>query len=287
MPLPIDGRRAVARIEGSALETLRAWLAFLRQKIGAKPVEERAKRRLTATRVEIEPTRPTCPSRPSRPRHLQNVRGKHRKLRMSNRPGRQKPVHASTDIAEDPPKALRRASADGRRRQITRSDCEVAAEQIGGDEPALEQRRKPDAQTSFGQLREDQPDVVIGSGETSTNPQRSIERFFDQPRNRRVVGQLEAWIDVRFQRELAQERQTKGVDRRDCDVAEAAAQVPPFRGVELQGTAGFPQPVYDPLAHFGGGLAREGHREDVVGIHSGAQQVDIPLHEDASLAGSG
>ena len=43
VPLPIDGRRAVARIEGSALETLRAWLAFLRQKIGANAIDERAR----------------------------------------------------------------------------------------------------------------------------------------------------------------------------------------------------------------------------------------------------
>ena len=40
-------------------------------------------------------------------------------------------------------------------------------------------------------------------------------------------------------------------------------------------------------AHLGRGLAREGDREDVVGLDAGAQQVDVALDEHARLAGAG
>ena len=51
--------------------------------------------------------------------------------------------------------------------------------------------------------------------------------------------------------------------------------------------ARFFQPLDDPLPHLGGGLAREGDRQDVLGLDAGSQQVDVALHEHARLAGAG
>ena len=64
----------------------------------------------------------------------------------------------------------------------------------------------------------------------------------------------------------------------------------PARGVELALRGSLPAAVDDPLAHLGGGLAREGDRQDVRGIDTGAQQVDVaststvvlPVPADAS-----
>ena len=43
----------------------------------------------------------------------------------------------------------------------------------------------------------------------------------------------------------------------------------------------------DALAHLGGRLAREGHRQDVRRIDAGPQQVDVAIDEHARLAGAG
>ena len=51
--------------------------------------------------------------------------------------------------------------------------------------------------------------------------------------------------------------------------------------------ARFLQPLDDPLPHLGGGLAREGDRQNVLGLDAGSQQVDVALHEHARLAGAG
>ena len=47
------------------------------------------------------------------------------------------------------------------------------------------------------------------------------------------------------------------------DVAEPVAQLAPARGVDLRQAARLLQALDDALAHFGGGFAREGDREDV------------------------
>ena len=64
-------------------------------------------------------------------------------------------------------------------------------------------------------------------------------------------------------------------------------QVAPARGVELRQAARLLQPIDDALPHLGGGLAREGDREDVLGLDAGAQQVDVALDQHARLAGAG
>ncbi len=121
----------------------------------------------------------------------------------------------------------------------------------------------------------------------AADAQRLIERLADQPRHLGVVREVEAGIDVGFERKLAQQRQAEGVDRRDRDVAEPLLQVAPARGVELGQTARLLQPIDDALPHLGRGLAREGDREDVIRLDAGAQQVDVALDQHARLAGAG
>ena len=43
---------------------------------------------------------------------------------------------------------------------------------------------------------------------------------------------------------------------------------------------------HHPLAHFGGGLAREGDRQDVARRHAGFEQRDVAIDEHARLAGA-
>ena len=153
-----------------------------------------------------------------------------------------------------------------------------------GDQPPIEQRRNARPQAPFAELREHQRHIVVFPRQGAADAERLIERLADQPRHLGVIGEVEARIDVRFERELAEQLQAEGVDRRDRDVAEPLLQVAPARGVELRQAAGLLQAIDDALPHFGGGLAGEGDREDIVGLDAGAQQVDVALHEHPRLA---
>ena len=48
-----------------------------------------------------------------------------------------------------------------------------------------------------------------------------------------------------------------------------------------------PQRGHHALAHLGGGLAREGDRQDVARRHAGFEQPDVAIDEHARLAGAG
>ena len=87
----------------------------------------------------------------------------------------------------------------------------------------------PGAQPPLAELREHQRHVVVVARDAAADAQRLIERLADQPRHLGVVRQLEAGIDVGFERKLAQQRQTERVDRRDRDVAEPLLQIAPAR----------------------------------------------------------
>ena len=62
------------------------------------------------------------------------------------------------------------------------------------------------------------------------NPERSVQRLVDEARHFGLVGHRKARIEIRFERELAEQRQTERVDRADLDVAEAIAELPPRAG---------------------------------------------------------
>ena len=69
-------------------------------------------------------------------------------------------------------------------------------------------------------------------------------------------------------------------------VAEAILESAPPREVERRAPAGLAQPGDDALAHLGRSLPGERHRENVIRIHARAEQVHIPLDEDARLPGT-
>ena len=98
----------------------------------------------------------------------------------------------------------------------------------------------PAAQPPLAQLREHQRHVVVVAREAAADPQRLVERLADQPRHLGVVGEVEAGIDVGFERKLAQQRQAERVDGRDGDVAEALLQIAPARRVELARAGSLP-----------------------------------------------
>ncbi len=125
------------------------------------------------------------------------------------------------------------------------------------------------------------------AGDAAADAERLVERLGDQSRYLGVVRKVEPGVDVGFERELAQQRQTEGVDRRDRDVAEPFLQLAPAGRVELRQPRRLPKPFDDAFAHLGGGLAREGDREDVIGVDAGAQQVDVALDEHTRLARPG
>ena len=179
------------------------------------------------------------------------------------------------------------AAAGDLQRQIARPELEKPPQDIGRDEPAVEQRRQPFAQLALAQLHEHHGDVGVGLREMAADAKRPIERLADEPGNLRLVGQIEARIDVGFERELADERQAERVDRRNRDLAETLAQLPPPRRGQLRRAAGLFQPLDDPLPHLGGGLPGERDREDVLGLDAGQQQVDVAFDEHARLARAG
>ena len=164
---------------------------------------------------------------------------------------------------------------------------EIAAQHLRRDEPPVEQRGDPDAQPPLPELREHQRHVIVVSRDGAADAKRPIERFADEARHLGVVGQVERRVDVGFERKLAQQRQTEGVDRRDRDVAEPILEIAPADEVRRRQTARLAQAVDDPLAHLGGRLARERDREDVIGIDAGAQQIHVALDEHTRLARAG
>ena len=324
--LPGVRRVAVVGGEAGAGELLAARLPFLGQEVGAKPIDEVAERRLIRTTEVVRHFSPGCSrfgsrAAASRPTWLlryfladslltlplrlapslpvwrttlvgvlhepAKVVRQHRELRVMARAVVEKRLEAAATLGEDlaQPCGGRLAGAGGR--QIARSLLQKPAQRVRRDEPAIEQRRDAGAQAPLAELREHQRHIVVVARDAAADPQRLVERLADQARHLGLVGEIEAGIDVGLERELAQQRQTERVDRRDRDVAEPLLQIAPASGVELRQAARLLQPIDDALPHLGGGLARERDREDVIRLDAGAQQVDVALDEHARLAGAG
>jgi hypothetical protein len=64
------------------------------------------------------------------------------------------------------------------------------------------------------------------------DPHRAVQRLLDEARDLGLVGHVEAGIEVRFEWELAEQRQAERVDGADRDFREAIAQLDPARLVE-------------------------------------------------------
>ena len=200
---------------------------------------------------------------------------------------REQQAHAAGRAAERVREAFGGPAAGGLEREVARPEIEKPPQDIGRDQPAAEQRRQPFAQLPLAQLHEHHGDVGIGLREVPAGAKRPIERLGDEPGKLRLVGQIEARIDVGFERELADERQAEGVDRRNRDLAETLAQRAPHRRGQLRRAACLFQPLDDPLPHLGGGLSGERDREDVLGLDARQQQVDVAFDEHARLARAG
>ena len=181
----------------------------------------------------------------------------------------------------------RGAAADHRRRQVGWAIGEKPVQRVPRHEPSLQQRREPCPRPCRTELREHERDVGIRPGLRGEYPQRSIQRVVDESRHFGLVRHVEPRIEVRFERELAEQRQAERVDRADRDLAEAIAQVEPARLVELRSLGGVAQLAHDPLAHLRGGLPCEGNRQDVGRLDPCLQKIDVPRHEHRGLPGTG
>ena len=72
------------------------------------------------------------------------------------------------------------------------SGREVPQTDSGGglrrDQPTVEQRRKPGAQTPLAKLRKHQRHIIVRSRDAAADAQRAVERLFDEPRHLGVIG---------------------------------------------------------------------------------------------------
>ena len=180
-----------------------------------------------------------------------------------------------------------RAAAHDFSGQVGGSSGEEAVQRVPGDETALEKRRQPFPRPRDPELGEDDRHVRVLPGEAGENPQRSIQRGFDEPRHLGLVRHLEAGIEIRLEGKLTEERQAERVDGADRDVRQPIAHVRPPRLVELRPGRRVFQLADDALAHLRRRLPRERNREDVAGIDARLQQVHVAPDEHRRLSGSG
>ena len=198
---------------------------------------------------------------------------------------REKPLHAAGHRGEH---AEQRRDGSPRCRchvEMTRPCRQVALEDARRHQPAVEQRGQTAAGASIAELREDERDVLVLAREDAARPQRAIERFVDETGHLCLIRDVEAGIEVRLQRKLAEQRQAEGVDGADGNLVDAVAQLTPASRRNLAALSRRAECRDNPLAHLGRGLACEGHGEDVRRIDAGAQQVDVAIDEHARLAG--
>src|SRR4029077_15858466 len=111
-----------------------------------------------------------------------------------------------------------RSRAGGRGGQIARALLEKPAQRVRRHETAVEERGDAGAQPPFAELREDERDIVVVARDAAADAESLIKRRPDQPRDLRVVRQVEARVDVGLEWKLPEQREAEGVDRRDSDV---------------------------------------------------------------------
>ncbi len=124
---------------------------------------------------------------------------------MPDRTVSKKLREASGRRAEDGLKPVGRLAAHALGRDVRRPLRQKAVERIPRDEPAFEQHAETLARARDPQLREYQGHIGVGSRLAGEDAQRLIEGVFDETRHLRLVGQVEAGIEIGLERKLAQE----------------------------------------------------------------------------------
>ncbi len=255
-------------------------LAFLRQEVAAEAIDELAEGRLRAAAAEAI-------AAGGRAAQFREIVREHRELRMLHGPALQELRQTAGHCREQRGETHRGRAAGGGRREVPRSRRQIAPQDGRCDQPASEHPRQTGSEPALAQLRKHQRHIVVGLREAAADSQGAIERLLDQARNLGVVGEGEARVDIRFERKLAQQSEAEGIDGGNRDVAEPIAQIAPACGIERRCAARFFQALDDSLPHFGGRLAGEGDGQDVLGLDSSPQQVDVALDQHARLAGAG
>ncbi len=278
VPLPGVRRPALVRPEPRPAEPARAARPPLeRQVVRAHAIGECAKRRLRVPRVE----------RGLPGEQAGQVGGEHRERRAAEGAVGDERVEASRRRGQRVAQAHGRLAARRRGRQPARAGGQEPAEHVAGYEAAADQRREARTQPALAELHEHHRDVLVLPRQSAADPQGPVQGLVHEPRHLGLVGELEPGIRAGLERELADEREAEGVDRRDRDVGQPPAQLAPARLVERRQRAGLLQPRDDALAHLGRGLARERDRQDRVRIDARAKQVDVAVDEHAGLARAG
>ena len=168
--------------------------------------------------------------------------------------------------------------------QVGRPAREETIERCPRDQPPLEQRRQALARPRDTELREDERDIRVGSRLARQDPERVIERVFDETRDFGLVRQVKTGVEIRFERKLPQERQAERVNRADGNVTQVIAQLDPSRPIEFRTRGSRGEFADNALAHLGGRFSGECDRKDVGWIDSAFEEVDIASNEDRRLA---
>ena len=270
-PVNLPAFRRFAVLRGIPIEPL-AWLLVLVEEVRLDPVEHTAGK-----------TR----SRHRSARDLAHGAGENHPAAVMYRAIGEKPFNAARQPSKHVPKALERLLARALGGQVARTAGQRAVDGVIDDEPSVDHVGEAVAQPLLAQLGEEQPDVVVGSGQPAADVERAIERFLHQTRRLRLVRHLEAGIEIRLERKLAEQREAERIDGADGDVSRSLANVAPSIPVgsgHIRALADFLQ---NALAHLGRRLAREGDREDVGRLDATRQQIEVAVHEHMRLAGAG
>ena len=192
-------------------------LAFVGQEVPADPLEHRSNHRL---RLVAQ----AAASRRTSRRNSAVARMGVRSRPPGTRRGRRESPAATSPSAAAASRQICSAV------EIARAAREEAVERVPGDQPPIEQRGQAVARAARCRAapaparRRDRSRAMADQ-----DPHRPIERRGDEPRHLGLVGEIEGRIDVRLERELAQQRQAERVDGADGDVAEPIAQIQPAR----------------------------------------------------------
>src|SRR6266850_2230492 len=133
---------------------------------------------------------------------------------MPDRTVVEKRVEAVADAAEDVAQARGGELACFGAGQVARTALQESTQGLRRDQPAIQQRGNPGAEAALAELREHQRHVVVFPRDAAADAERLVQRLGDETRDVGVGGEIEARIDVRFEWELAEEREAERVDRR-------------------------------------------------------------------------
>ena len=155
-----------------------------------------------------------------------------------------------------------------------RRSCDVTAIQQGAE--GIAKDRALDA-------GEEQPHVFVRDDERARGAKREVECLVRKARHLGLVGDFKPRLDVRLEREFAQETETERVDRRDLNISDAIAEQRPAIGRDLAAIGARHQLGHDAAAHFRRRLPRKRDGEHVSRIDALLYQPDVSLDEHARL----